>query len=70
MAFSLVFFLPQDPYASQLPSRFTSVKDDGEIHRLIANGKYAVIGNTIDSIFFAEDEILDDDLKVRPRLLL
>jgi len=70
IAFFLIFFVPQDPYASQLPSRFVSVKNNEETHRLIASGKYAIIGKTIDSIFFPEDEILDDDLKVKRRLIL
>lgn len=54
----------QDPYSSQLPSRYVHVTDDQMTHRMIVKGKYAIIGSILDSIFFSEDYIINEDLKV------
>ncbi|EZA56100.1 hypothetical protein DMN91_010215 [Ooceraea biroi] len=61
--YSYDYFDMDDPYASQLPSRYVPVKDDDETHRLIERGKFAILGKTIDLIFFPEDDIKDEDLE-------
>ncbi|EFN83705.1 Glutamate receptor [Harpegnathos saltator] len=57
------YFDMDDPYSSQLPSRYIQVADDQTTHRLIVRGKYAIIGNILGSIFFPEDDIRSEDLK-------
>lgn len=41
------------------------MNDDEEARRFIKKGKYAIIGKIIGSIFFPEDYIHKEDLKVR-----
>lgn len=55
----------QDRYAKQLALKYIHVLDDEMTHRLIANGKYAILGSILDFIFFPEDNIKNEDLKVR-----
>lgn len=55
----------QDPYMSQLPSRYIPVHNQSHIHTLIEKGKFAIFGKIIDSIFFPENEIFNEDIKVR-----
>ncbi|XP_032687038.1 glutamate receptor ionotropic, delta-1 [Odontomachus brunneus] len=57
------YFDMNDPYSKQLPSRYLHVSDDESTHRLIVKGKYAIIGNILDSIFFPEDPIISEDFK-------
>ncbi|XP_072753051.1 uncharacterized protein [Anoplolepis gracilipes] len=57
------YFDMNDPYSSQLPTRFISIKDDEMTNKLIKKGNYAIIGKIIGSIFFPEDKISNEDLK-------
>ncbi|XP_050452341.1 uncharacterized protein LOC126851974 isoform X2 [Cataglyphis hispanica] len=57
------YFDMNDPYWSQLPTRYVSVKDDEMTHRFIKKGNYAIIGKIVGSIFFPEDDISNEDLK-------
>lgn len=61
-----IYIYLQDPYTSQLPSKYTPVKyNESYIHTLIKKGKFAIFGKIIDSIFFPEDDIFNEELKVR-----
>lgn len=64
-AYVINIFGLQDFYSSQLPSRFIPVKDDEMTHDLINDGNYAIIGRIVGSIYFPEDDVLNEDLKVR-----
>jgi len=55
----------QDSYMSQLPSKHILVRDQSYIHTLIEKGEFAIFGKIIDSIFFPENEIFNEDIKVR-----
>ncbi|XP_070170936.1 uncharacterized protein [Polyergus mexicanus] len=57
------YFDMDDPYSSQLPTRYVSIKDDEMTHRFIKKGNYAIIGKIVGSIFFPEDNISNEDLK-------
>ncbi|XP_011874933.1 PREDICTED: probable glutamate receptor isoform X2 [Vollenhovia emeryi] len=58
------YFDMDDPYTSQLPSRYTPVRDrEAYIHTLIKKGQFAIFGKIIDSIFFPEDDIFNEDVK-------
>ncbi|XP_039307423.1 uncharacterized protein LOC105199957 isoform X2 [Solenopsis invicta] len=58
------YFDMDDPYTSQLPSRYISViGHETYIHTLIKEGKFAIFGKIIDSIFFPEDEMFNEDVK-------
>ncbi|XP_014488290.1 PREDICTED: uncharacterized protein LOC106751750 [Dinoponera quadriceps] len=57
------YFDMDDPYSSQLPSRYIHVMDDQMTHRLVITGRYAILGSILDSIFFPEDDIMNEDLK-------
>ncbi|KAL6427163.1 hypothetical protein ACFW04_008664 [Cataglyphis niger] len=57
------YFDMNDPYWSQLPTRYVSIKDDEMTHRFIKKGNYAIIGKIVGSIFFPEDNISNEDLK-------
>ncbi|XP_029673643.1 glutamate receptor 3.4-like [Formica exsecta] len=57
------YFDMDDPYSSQLPTRYVSIKDDEMTHRFIKKGNFAIIGKIVGSIFFPEDNISNEDLK-------
>ncbi|KAL6266726.1 hypothetical protein P5V15_003562 [Pogonomyrmex californicus] len=58
------YFDMDDPYTSQLPSRYIIVNGNEEyIRTLIKNHEFAVFGKVIDAIFFPEDDIFKDDVK-------
>lgn len=59
------YFDCNDPYASQLPSKYRVVENIEEIHENIMKGNYAIIGRFVGSVFFPEDEVPNEDLKVR-----
>ncbi|KYN30997.1 Glutamate receptor U1 [Trachymyrmex septentrionalis] len=53
-----------DIYASQLSSRYTSVRgQEAHIYTLIKQRKFAIYGFVIDSIFFPEDDIFKEYIK-------
>ncbi|XP_071554063.1 probable glutamate receptor isoform X1 [Temnothorax nylanderi] len=58
------YFDMEDPYTSQLPTKYIAVYgQEAYAHTLIKKGKFAVFGKVIDSIFFPEDEIFNEDIK-------
>ncbi|EGI62879.1 Glutamate receptor delta-1 subunit [Acromyrmex echinatior] len=59
------YFDLDDIYASQLSLRYISVKSqEAHIHTLIKQRKFAIYGFVIDSIFFPEDDIFNEYIKV------
>ncbi|XP_029167016.1 uncharacterized protein LOC114937640 [Nylanderia fulva] len=57
------YFDMNDPYSSQLPKKYVTIKDPKMLQTLIKKGNYAIIGKIIGSIFFPEDQISNEDLK-------
>ena len=54
----------QDPWASQIKSRFSHETSYEERHKKIMKGNYAIIGKTVNGAYFPENYINSSDLKV------
>lgn len=51
---------------SKLSSKYISVRDqEPYIYSLVQKNKFAIFGKIIDSIFFPEDDIFNEHVKVR-----
>ena len=59
-------FLPhlQDPWASQIKSRFSYETGYEERHEKILKGNYAIIGKTFSGAYFPERNVSSSYLKV------
>ncbi|XP_024877061.1 uncharacterized protein LOC112457953 isoform X2 [Temnothorax curvispinosus] len=58
------YFDMEDPYTSQLSTKYIPVYgQEAYAHTLIKKGKFAIFGKVIDSIFFPEDEIFNEEIK-------
>ncbi|TGZ53616.1 Glutamate receptor delta-1 subunit, partial [Temnothorax longispinosus] len=59
------YFDMEDPYTSQLSTKYIPVYgQEAYAHALIKKGKFAIFGKVIDSIFFPEDEIFNEEIKI------
>ena len=54
----------KDQYASRFPDFFELETNENDVHNKILRGNYAIYGTRINSAFFPENEIRNEDLKV------
>ncbi|XP_011692735.1 PREDICTED: uncharacterized protein LOC105452883 [Wasmannia auropunctata] len=58
------YFDLNDPYMSQMPTRYIRVTGQEEyVYKLIEQKKFAIFGRIVDSIFFPDDAIFNDHVK-------
>ncbi|XP_076391332.1 uncharacterized protein LOC100883035 isoform X2 [Megachile rotundata] len=57
------YFDLMDPYAAQLPSRYINTENSTQTEALIKRGNFAIIGKIIDTCFFPENNVTNEDLK-------
>ncbi|XP_026674622.1 uncharacterized protein LOC108631409 isoform X2 [Ceratina calcarata] len=57
------FFNLKDPYAAQLPNKYYHIDNESQIQMIIAQGNYALLGNTIDTWFFPTNYVPNEELK-------
>ncbi|XP_076549043.1 uncharacterized protein LOC117600898 isoform X1 [Osmia lignaria lignaria] len=57
------YFDLTDPYASQLPSKYINIENNTQVQALIKEGNFAIIGRIVDTSFFPDDYVTNDDVK-------
>ncbi|XP_076751512.1 ionotropic receptor 21a [Xylocopa sonorina] len=57
------YFDATDSYSAQLPSRYRRIKNNSQLNELFGRGNYAILGKTIDTCFFPNDNVGNENLK-------
>ncbi|XP_066603142.1 probable glutamate receptor [Prorops nasuta] len=57
------YFNIEEAYTSDIPDRFIPLETEEEQRKYFATGKYAAVGRVVDSIFFPDDNITNEDLE-------
>ncbi|CAL7946158.1 unnamed protein product [Xylocopa violacea] len=57
------YFDTTDPHSAQLPSRYRRIRSNSQLNELFYRGNYAILGKTIDTCFFPNDNVANEHLK-------